>query len=198
MIYYIVVRRIFRNLVGVKTLLMLKIFMSNEKNHRNLFYFGILFLCLISYGTIISGSPNLFFPYSLPVIIPAFIFGALFQSSVIAIIFTVITVPIIFILSSYPLIRGNKIIPKGTKVTSIFLILFSFLWLIGSWNSGIIYHGKLYTLIIYIYNFIFWMILFLLYKINSKKQSYASNYLFHLLLFLWLEWSAFPWLGELP
>jgi hypothetical protein len=32
----------------------------------------------------------------------------------------------------------------------------------------------------------------------SKMRSFKTNLLFHAVLFAWLAWYAFPYLGELP
>lgn len=172
--------------------------MNNLKTQRILFIFGAILLCYISYLTLNSGGPTLYLPTSLAVFVPAIIIEAFFSSNFFMIFLGTITIPITFMVFSYHLCIGELLIPNRSKIGSIILILLSSFYLVGSWEFGTHLYGKSFILTIYFFNLTIWGILLILYKLNLKKQTYYSNYLFHWLMFAWLEWSAFPYLGEGP
>ena len=165
--------------------------------HHIFFYFsGALFLWPISYLTVNSGVPTVWCPFSITVVIPALLLSG-FINPHIAIIIAASFIPIFFFFWSTPLLKGKKEIPIKTKIVSLFFIALSITNLIFSWEYGEKYQGITHTLVMCAYNVIFWVVLFLLFKINKKTKNYISNFLFHWVLFAWLGWVSFPWLGEL-
>ena len=75
----------------------------------------------------------------------------------------------------------------------------SVIWFIVGWNYGLHYQGPTYTRFICALNFV-WIVGLgaLLFLRRKSNPSFTFNLVFHLLLFTWLGWCAFPYLGELP
>ena len=108
-----------------------------------------------------------------------------------------LVIPMAFALWSIPLLWGQTRIPIRSKILTVVLALMSVLYLAGTWSEGIQYHGVLHTILMYLFNALFCALLFTIAMRNSRNLAYASNYLFHWILFAWLGWVAFPYLGEL-
>lgn len=152
------------------------------------FVAGVVLLCAISYLTIGASHPTILTPYSLVVVAPLFLIGFV----------AIFVVPSLFAAWSFPLLRGQTGIPKRTKIAAIALILLSGLHLIGGWDTGARYQGTAHILAVFVLNVIFWTALYIIGRSNSKSATLTKNFLFHWLLFAWLAWGAFPWLGEIP
>lgn len=151
-----------------------------------------IFACLISstsYLTVSTNIPTIYSPFSLISALPILIFP-----------FGVISfllMPIIYLIWSFPLIKGQKKIPIRTDVISIILVILSFIYLVMGWRYGIRYQGIQHVISMYIFNIVLWLILLTINIMNKRLPSFTSNLLFHGILFIWLSWIAFPWLGEL-
>jgi hypothetical protein len=63
---------------------------------------------------------------------------------------------------------------------------------------GVIYRGALYTALVYVINAIWLASLWWAVVRCQRQPSFARNLFSHWLLFAWLAWYAFPYLGELP
>jgi hypothetical protein len=169
-----------------------------KKNYATHFLVGALLFWGVAYAPIIANYPKIFSPHSFIVIMPVLALHEIFRSGhLLSYIIGTLIVPLLFLLWSFPLLRGQVQIPRRSKIGTIFLILLSLLSVIASWPYGVKYQGLIHTIAIYIFNLIFWTALFLLYRSNTTRESYTSNYFFHWILFAWLGWVAFPWLGEL-
>ena len=70
-------------------------------------------------------------------------------------------------------------------------------YLVNSWSSGVEYRGVKYTRLICAIN-VAWMaaLCLLLYGSSTTEPSLVRNLAFHWVLFAWLAWYAFPYLGE--
>ena len=70
-------------------------------------------------------------------------------------------------------------------------------FLAGSWSSGLEYEGVKYTRLICAINAA-WVVALclLLYGSSTAEPSFVRNLAFHWVLFAWLAWYAFPYLGE--
>ncbi len=158
---------------------------------------GALVLWGISYSTISSNVPRIYSPYSFSVVIPTFMLYSVLGSSTITTITSTLLIPVLYILWCFHLLRDCKAIPKRSLVCSSILIFLSAYQLTVSWTYGIKYQGMVHTIVMYIFNIIFWIALFIMFRANRKKPSYATNYMFHWIFFAWFCWVAFPWLGEL-
>ncbi len=170
--------------------------MSEENNkYRISFIVGAIILWVIAYATIHANVPTIYAPFSLIVVVPTLLLSPFKQP--IASLLGPMTIPILFAVWSFALLKGQKQIPKRTKIAAVILILLSLVLLAQSWKYGIRSQGIVHVLAMYIFNLFLWISLFFIYRSNAKHASYVSNFLFHWVLFAWLGWVAFPWLGEL-
>jgi hypothetical protein len=69
---------------------------------------------------------------------------------------------------------------------------------IESWPYGLRYQGFTHTLRIMAIGAFVIAILIALGTSARRAPSFAKDFAFHTLLFGWLAWGAFPYLGELP
>jgi hypothetical protein len=145
-------------------------------------------LSVVSRLTIIARVPRIYSPYSFSIVIPYFCGGLLVACMV---------APLAFLLWSLHLLGVNATVPKRTLVLFPLLVIASGLWLAASWRYGFRYQGKVHTLTLYAINVTLVAILVGLIIRAVRRPSYASNYAFHWLMFAWVAWGAFPWLGEL-
>lgn len=170
-----------------------------NKKYVTYFAAGFLLLWAVACGSISANSPNIFSPLSFVVILPGMALSKVISTNKLTyFLFSTLFTPAIFVLWSFPLLRGQTRIPNRSKIAASLLTALSLYSLIGSWSYGVTYQGVFHTVVICIWNIICWFVLFFLNRSNSIYQSYWSNYVFHWVFFAWLAWVAFPWLGELP
>lgn len=72
----------------------------------------------------------------------------------------------------------------------------NFWYLLESWDYGLEYQGLEYTRDISRLSILSWQVLGVLYGIWLRKKTYYRALAFFLYFFLWLNWYAFPYLGE--
>lgn len=153
-------------------------------------YFLFSFLIsFTSYVTVSANYPTIYAPLALINAIPMVI------SPSYAVVLVIL--PTFYLIWSYPLARGQQKIPIRTNIVSITLVFLSFIHLIMGWQYGLRYQGLFHVICMYTFNIIFWSILLVLNLLNRSTPSFLTNLLYHGILFIWLSWVAFPWLGEL-
>jgi hypothetical protein len=136
-----------------------------------------------------AGQPTPLCPTPVLTVFPAFIFGL-----------GAMLVPVALFFAWNPgLFRGQDSMPKRTHWLLGILISLSLAWFVGGWQWGVQYEGIRFVRIVAIVN-AFWAVLFvvLFAFFRNRKPSFKINLLLHWLLFAWLAWYAFPYLGELP
>ena len=161
------------------------------------FLAGAMLLWGVAYVTVSANVPTIYSPYSFLVIIPVLSLHNFIESHVLTLAIGTTLIPVSFLLWSFPLLHGQIRIPIRTRVLTIIMVLLSLAFLIMGWSYGNQYQGLAHTIAMYLLNLICWLVMFILYIINSRQPSYGSNYIFHWVLFAWLAWVAYPWLGEL-
>jgi hypothetical protein len=80
---------------------------------------------------------------------------------------------------------------------SALLVSLSVIFLFVSYDYGVQYQGLHHTLFMYLFNGIFIFSLIATLIANNREPSINKSLVFRVLLFCWLGWCAFPWLGEL-
>ena len=148
---------------------------------------GTFALLIPVYLTVSDGAPSLLSPYSLPVAIPGFLLGR----------FSLSIIPGLFAVWSFPLVKGQKGIPVRSLLLAMMLIVLSIFFLVFAWGDGVVYQGQRHAIFMCCYNLVLWGALLALFILNQKHKSYSTNFLFHWVLFAWLSWASFPWLGEM-
>lgn len=106
--------------------------------------------------------------------------------------------PVAFCLWSMHLFKGKAIVPKRTLIALGILIVLDIIDLYYSWPYGLKYQGKGFTVAMIEINAAFILFLLVITVWAVKRVSFIGNLLVHFILFLWLGWYAFPYLGELP
>jgi hypothetical protein len=156
--------------------------------------FGLLLLIPATVGLFLTGVPTLLCPLPYLTVVPAFLLSGMHLER------SVIAIPMIFFFAWNPsLFLGGSAIPKRTYILFVIATVMSVIWFIVGWKYGLEYQGPAYTHYICLLN-IFWIagIDILLLLRRRSNPSFASNIILHFVLFAWLGWYAFPYLGELP
>jgi hypothetical protein len=136
------------------------------------------------------GNESLLYPFPALVIIPLFLGLGRIAFAVPAVLFFV---------WNLRLFQGGATVPKRSYVLLIGATFASAFYFIGSWKYGLEYQGTSYTHGVLTFNIIWIASLWLMFVYAWKsKPSFATNLLVHWLLFAWLAWYAFPFMGELP
>lgn len=155
---------------------------------------GLLLLIPATIGLFLTGVPTLLCPLPYLTVVPAFLLSSMHLEH------AAVLIPVILFFAWNPsLFRGSSTIPKRTYVLFVIATVMSVIWFIVGWNYGLQYQSPTYTHYICVLN-IAWIagIGALLLLRQKRNPSFASNLVFHLVLFAWLGWYAFPYLGELP
>ena len=147
-------------------------------------------------GCFSNGVPTLICPMPTLTILPAF----LLASPLLHLPYWLaILVPALLFFAWNPgLFRGNVRVPKRSWALLAFLTALSPVYFAVSWRYGNQYQGREYAVAICAINTVWtvawWAILYRAWR----ASSFGMNLFFHALLFAWLAWYAFPYLGELP
>lgn len=94
--------------------------------------------------------------------------------------------------------REQHVLPGHSIGLAILLFGLQVWWIAAGWNYGMRYQGRWH-----VHGLVsitgMWAVLLLVLAVAARWRSSARlGLLFHLALFTWLAWYAFPWLGELP
>ena len=126
---------------------------------------------------------------------PAFISSGLFKGSY---LLAITVVPLLFFWWSRPVMRGDAILPTRSIALLFLAVISSAAWLIFGAEYGVEYQSRDYVLGVTVINAISWVVIGLLALIARRHPNYVYNLAFHTVLFAWLAWCAFPYMGELP
>jgi hypothetical protein len=135
-------------------------------------------------GQFHASGPSLLSPYPALTVLPAFLLGSFrFPSGA-------VLVPTVVFYSWIPgAFRGDGKIPRRSYALLVAATLLSVLE----------YQGLEYTRTVCIANLVWITCLWALFARNLKKEpNFTINLGLHFVLFAWLAWYAFPYLGELP
>jgi hypothetical protein len=155
------------------------------------FWLSALLVWVASFATILKGYPCLLSPLCFVIALPALIMP-------IPYLLGPLVGPIIYIAWCFPLLKGQTQIPLRSKIFSALFVVLSLTNLVASWRYGTQYEGVFQTIAVYVFNGAFWIGLFIAERNSRTNPTFIKNLGFHTLLFCWLTWVAFPWLGELP
>jgi hypothetical protein len=97
------------------------------------------------------------------------------------------------------LFYGEGKIPQRSYVLLAVAIVLDVLWFILGWKFGLEYQSAQYTYTVCLVNLTAVLFLAVTFFRNwEKESSFTTNLILHWILFAWLAWYAFPYLGELP
>jgi hypothetical protein len=138
---------------------------------------------------LLAGVPTVFCPLPALTVLPAF-----FLSWAAAIVPT-----LLFFAWNQGLFRGVANIPKRSYVLLATATVLSVIWFVGGWKYGLQFQGAHYTYAVCFANIAWLVFLWAMFGRSWKRESsFKTNLLLHWILFAWLAWYAFPYLGELP
>jgi hypothetical protein len=143
-------------------------------------------------GLFLTGVPTIFCPLPILTVLPALVFSPLAP--------VVVVIPTLLFSAWNPaLFRGVPAPPKRSYILFGALVVLSVVYFVDGWGDGVHYEGRIYTRAIAIANGIWIALLTFLFVLSRvRKSSFVFNLTLHWLLFAWLAWYAFPYLGELP
>lgn len=97
------------------------------------------------------------------------------------------------------LFRGEAEVPKRSQILLATATLLSIPWFVVGWKYGLEFQGGRYTYSVLAINIASLSVLWATFARRHKvAPSFQASLLFQWLLFAWLGWYAFPYLGELP
>lgn len=104
-----------------------------------------------------------------------------------------------FFLWNPGLFRGEVKVPKRSHILLTIATLLTFMWFFIGWKYGLEFQGRRYNYSVLAIN-IAWLVGLWAISVRSRKvePSFRASLLLHWMLFAWLAWYAFPYLGELP
>lgn len=152
---------------------------------------GIGLIAPASLGLLLAGVPTILCPFPFLTIMPAFLLGRVYALAVL--------VPTLLFFAWNPgLFRGQALLPKRSIVFLGVLTAFSGVYFVGSWRYGMQYQGSHFTYVVCFINIACLLLLWGAFIWRLGRSSFAANLLLHWMLFAWLAWYAFPYMGELP
>jgi hypothetical protein len=132
-------------------------------------------------------------------IFPAFILASPPFLSPLPLFRLAILIPAILFFAWHPgLFRGKPDIPTRSFALLTILSILSVIYFVTNWHDGKESEGWKYTVAICAMNGVWLVSLWILLYCAFRKRVFKTNLLFHAVLFAWLAWYAFPYLGELP
>jgi hypothetical protein len=145
-------------------------------------------------GLLSAGSPTVTCPFPALTIIPAFFLAShtLFK--------IVIILPSVLFFAWNPgLFRREAEVPRRSYVLFGGVVALTIVWFLGSWSYGLHYQGPRYTYEVCAVNFLWAVALGItLLRLWKKESTYGASLVVNWMIFAWLGWYAFPYLGELP
>jgi len=144
-------------------------------------------------GLMLSGVPTLICPFPFMTIIPAFILSSMRLQLLAIFIPTVL-----FFLWSPRLFQGQNRVPNRSLILLGVLTALTTVFFIGSRQYGLKYQGPAFTYATCAINIAWIILLWPVFIWARSKKSFHANLLAHILMFVWIGWYAFPYLGELP
>jgi len=158
---------------------------------------GAVLVGAVGAMTMIAAYPKLHSPYSFTVVIPALLIYDLNLPPFVMRVACVLPLVTLYLAWSFAFLKSRFKITLTQKVVSGLLVILSAVFNVNSFGYGLKYQGEFHTYIMYAYNISLVLGLSLILWANTKKPSFNSYISFSVVLFAWLGWVAFPWLGEL-
>jgi len=158
---------------------------------------GLFLVLVVSSLTMSAGYPKIYSPYSLTVVIPLLALNTLGLSGILLVFCASLPKALLFFASTVPTMRGNAKVGRILAGLSAILMLLSIGFLFIFYDYGVQYQGKQHTLLMYLFNATLIGATITVFLVNFSRPTVNSSLLYSCLLFCWLGWCAFPWLGEL-
>jgi len=134
--------------------------------------------------------------YPVHLLLPAFLVVGHFGKAGLALVVAI--TPVLFLIWTKALFSGSERIPQRSLVLLGAIVLLSICYFILSWDYGLRWQGRTYTVAVASLNALIAVFLAFFGGFSRRHASFPRNYTFHLSVFAWLSILAFPTLGELP
>jgi hypothetical protein len=159
---------------------------------------SLLLVVLVWLGLFSAGVPRVYCPMPALTVLPIFILSAWRLKSYAILLLPFLLPPVLFIVWSPNLLtHKHSILPKRTVVLAAVLSVLTVLYFTFSWKYGVEYQGQEHTIIVCFINAIWLAMLWWIIFRALHQPSFRATLLSHWLLFAWLSWYAFPYLGEM-
>lgn len=162
---------------------------------------GAICVWFAGYLSVQGPVPTVISPFSVPTIFLAFALLGLTESILppgASHFLASLPLALIFVVWSFPKFRIQVNLAKRSLILFVVLASFSLVFLFGSWSYGVKFQGFASTFIVFAFNLALISSLAGLAFVGYRTPSKVLTFSFHVLLFCWLAWCAFPWLGEMP
>jgi hypothetical protein len=159
---------------------------------------GALALVVVSW-TAIGGVPSAWSPGPAAVVSPLLLVGELLLSAGAPRPFEFagfLAVPVAFVAWTMPLRRRDDIAPRS-RWAALVLGILALAFLPYGAPYGLDYQGAAFVAAMVAENLLFAAALGAVAVRNRRRPAFKTSLAFHLVLFGWLAWCAFPWMGEL-
>jgi hypothetical protein len=153
---------------------------------------GLTLLIPASLGLLVSRVPTIFCPFPSLTVLPGFVLFALHPGAV-------IVPPLLFLAWNPGLFRSEGQLPRRSRWLLVITIVLSMFWFFLGWRDGLHYQGATYVYSVALANVVWSGVLLAIFaRYRGAEPSFKASLVFHWILFAWLAWYAFPYLGELP
>jgi hypothetical protein len=145
-------------------------------------------------GLFSASAPTVYCPFPTLTILPAFALSRWNLQ------FLAVLVPtfLFFLWNPGLLVHQRSNMPKRTIALLGLLTVLTIVNFVVEWNYGMQYRGAHHTIVVYFINLMCLAFVWSAVVHCWHQPSFKANLLSHWLLFAWLSWYAFPYLGELP
>ena len=149
---------------------------------------GLSLLIPVSFWLLSKQGPTLFYPFPALMFIPSFFLRRA----------AVLLPVVLFFVWNQGLFSGEAKIPRRSYILLIAATVLSVIWLAVGWRDGLAVQGAKYNYGISGINALLMVVLWLLFFWTRKGEpSFRTNLALHWVMFAWLAWYAFPFMGEL-
>jgi hypothetical protein len=154
---------------------------------------GLLIPAAVGLGLFLPGAPTVFSPLPALTVIPALLLSDWHLGNA-----AVILPTLLFFLWNRQLFRSEAKVPRRSYALLALLAVLTAIDFVASWKCGLQYEGPKFTVAVCSVN-VAWLVFLGLAFVRTRKgtTSFATSLFLHCMLFAWLGWYAFPWLGEL-
>ncbi len=149
---------------------------------------GLSLLIPVLFWLFSKQGPSLLYPFPALMFIPSFLLRR-----------AAVLVPVLLFFAWNPgLFGGQAKVPRRSYILLIAATVLSVVWFAVGWRDGLAVQGAKYNYVISGINALWIVVLWLLFSRSRKGEpSFGTNLAVHWVMFAWLAWYAFPFMGEL-
>ncbi|MFT5182005.1 MAG: hypothetical protein ACI8S3_001892 [Alphaproteobacteria bacterium] len=103
----------------------------------------------------------------------------------------------LFWITGRPLFRGEANVPRWLLWATLVIGILNVAYFISSWEYALKFQGFAHTTTVIVENVVLFGAIVLVYRSARRKPSFNRNLWCRWLFFFWINWCAFPVLGEI-